>query len=74
MREIKLNNKEHQKFLTVMEQRMSEQGMSMDDLADALEVRKQSIYNFRTDRSRNPSRFLAAKIANYFGMLPRDWR
>ena len=74
MREIKLNNKEHQRFLAVMEQKMSEQGMTIDDLADRLEVRRQSIYNFRTDKSRNPSRFLAAKIANYFGMLPKDWR
>ena len=74
MREVRLNNKEHQKFILVMEQKMADRGMSIDDLADALEVKRKSIYNFRADTSRNPSRFLAAKIATYFGMMPRDWR
>lgn len=74
MREIKLNAREHMKFLQVMELKMSEQDLSIEQLADAIGVKKQSIYNFRTDTSRNPSRFIAAKIATYLGMIPRDWR
>jgi len=74
MREVKLNHREHEKFIAVMEKRMNDQGMSIDDLADALGVKRQSIYNFRTDTSRNPSRFLAGKIATYFSMTPGEWR
>lgn len=74
MREIKLNAKEHDRFLMAMEEKMSEREMSIDDLAEALGVKRQSIYNFRTDTSRNPSRYLAGKIATYLGMIPRDWR
>jgi len=74
MREIRLNAKEHSRFLEAMEQKMSEQDLSIEDLAEKIGVKKQSIYNFRTDTSRNPSRFISAKIANYLGMMPKDWR
>jgi DNA-binding XRE family transcriptional regulator len=74
MREIRLNAKEHSRFLEVMEQKMSEQDLSIEDLAERIGVKKQSIYNFRTDTSRNPSKFLAAKIANLLGLTPKDWR
>ena len=74
MREIRLNAKEHERFLRAMEQKMSEQNLSIDSLAEEIGVKKQSIYNFRTDTSRNPSRFISAKIANRLGLTPKDWR
>lgn len=74
MREVRLSAKEHEKFLQVMECKLQEQNMTMVDLAKAIGVSERSIYNFRNDTSRNPSKFLGAKIANYFGLLPKDWR
>ena len=74
MREVKLNAREHAKFLEVMERKMSEQEISLEQLAESIGVAKQSLYNFRTDRSRNPSKYISAKIANFLGMKPCDWR
>lgn len=74
MREIRLNNREHEKFVRVMEQKMSERDLSLEQLAIELGIARKSLYNFRTDKSRNPSRFVAAQVATYLGMLPRDWR
>lgn len=74
MREVKLNKKEHERFLMVMEEKMSERGLDNKALADELGIAVQSIYNFRTDKSRNPSKFVGAKVANYLGMIPKDWR
>lgn len=65
MRELRLNQKEHATFLKLIEKRLSERNMSIEDLADALGVSKQSIYNYRTDTSRNPSKYLGGKMATY---------
>ncbi len=74
MREVRLNAKEHSRFLKAMEKRMNDADLSIDDLADAIGVKRQSIYNFRTDTSRNPSKFLAGKIATYLEIRPSEWR
>ena len=74
MREVKLNKREHERFLKVMEEKMSERGLDNKALADELGIAVQSIYNFRTDTSRNPSKFVGAKVATYLGMTPKDWR
>lgn len=74
MKEVKLNAREHARFIEVMERKMADAGMTIDDLAEAINVKRQSIYNFRTDRSRDPSRFLAGKIATALEMKPGDWR
>ena len=75
MRELRINNdRELQKFLQVLEQRMSDENMDNKDLAMELGVAVQSIYNFRTDSSRKRSRYLAAKLAAYFSIKPYEWR
>ena len=74
MREVKLNAREHERFLKVMEQKLSDRGMDIEELAEQIGVARQSLYNFRTDTSRNPSRFTAAKIATFLDMKPGDWR
>lgn len=74
MREVKLTQKEHIRFIQAMEKRLSEEGMNLMDLASEIGVSVRSIYNFRNDSSRNPSKFLAGKIATRLGLLPRDWR
>ena len=75
MREIRLNTeREHQRFLEAMEKHMSEQDLNNEQLAEALGVAKQSIYNFRTDKSRKPSKFLCAKIADFLEIRPYEWR
>lgn len=74
MREVKLTQKEHIRFVQTMEQKLQQLGMTMVDLAKEIGVSERSIYNFRNDRSRNPSKFLGAKIATYLDMTPKDWR
>lgn len=74
MREVRLSAKEHEKFLHVMECKLQEQNMTMVDLAKAIGVSERSIYNFRNDTSRNPSKFLGAKIANYLEIRPYEYR
>ena len=68
MRELRLNAKEHEKFLRLIENKLSERNMTIEDLAKEIEVSKQSIYNYRTDTSRNPSKYLGGKIATYLGI------
>ena len=48
--------------------------MSLDDLAKELDVSRQSIYNYRKDSSRNPSKYLGAKIATYLDITLGDIR
>lgn len=74
MREVKLTQTEHIRFIQAMDKRMQEMNINMLTLAKEIGVSERSIYNFRNDRSRNPSKFLGAKIADYLGMIPRDWR
>ena len=74
MRELKLNSREHKKFLKVMDEKLSEKDMSYEDLADEIGVALHSIYNFRTDTTRNPSRYLAGKICTYLNIKPKDYR
>lgn len=75
MREIRLGTeREHQRFLEAMERKMSELDLNNEQLAEELGVARQSIYNFRTDKSRKPSKYLCAKIANYLEIRPYEWR
>lgn len=74
MRELRLNAKEHEKFVWLMDRRLFSRNMSLDDLANALEVSRQSIYNYRNDSSRNPSKYLGAKIATYLEITLGDIR
>jgi len=74
MREVRLTQKEHERFIQVMERKLQELDISIVDLAKAIGVSERSIYNFRNDKSRNPSKFLGAKIATYLDMTPKDWR
>lgn len=73
-REIKLNANEHKRFCAVMHKRLDEHDKTLKDLAEALNVSIQSIYNFEKDTSRNPSRFLAGKIATELDIAPREYR
>lgn len=57
-----------------MHKKLEAQGKSLKDLADELHVSIQSIYNFEKDTSRNPSRFLAAKIATELDISPKEYR
>ncbi len=61
--EIKLNQREHKRFCLIMHKKLDEQDKTLKDLAEALNVSIQSIYNFEKDTSRNPSRLVAGKIA-----------
>ena len=72
--EIKLNQKEHRRFCEVMHKRVKERGMTLQDLAHEMNVSIRSIYNFEKDTSRNPSRFLAGKIATTLDISPREYR
>lgn len=74
VREIRLNAKEHKKFCQVMRDRCRDNDMSLDDLAREIGVSPRSVYNFCSDSTRNPSKFLAAKISNYLGIKPSDYR
>lgn len=74
IRELKLNSVEHKKFCEVMHSKLNEKGMSLKELADEMGVSVRSIYNFEKDTSRNPSKYLGAKIANYLGIRPSEYR
>ena len=65
MRELRITAKEHENFLKLIEVRLSERDMTIEDLAKEIGVSRQSIYNYRTDTSRNPSKYLGGKIATY---------
>lgn len=74
MREIKLTLNEHLKFVQKMNAVMTERGMNMVELADQIGVSVRTIYNFRNDASKSPSKFTAGKIATALDMKPCDWR
>lgn len=73
-REVKLNEKEHIKFCNVFADKLIERNMSVQDLADEIGVSIRSIYNFRSDTSKNPSKFLAGKIATYLDIKPSEYK
>ena len=68
MRELRLTAKEHENFVRLMEKKLSEKEMSIEELAQEIGVAKHSIYNYRTDTSRNPSKYLGGKIATYLNI------
>lgn len=74
VKEIRLNSKEHIKFLKVMHKKLDKKGLLTKDLAKEIGVSPRSIYNFESDTTRDPSRYLAAKIANYLGIEPKDYK
>ena len=74
MREVKLTKNEHMRFIQRMDAILAERGMTMKELATRIGVSERSIYNFRNDTTRDPSKFLASKLANALGMMPKDWR
>jgi DNA-binding XRE family transcriptional regulator len=75
MREVRLNTeREHERFIQAMETKMAMRDLDNKALADELGVSIKSIYNFRRDTSRKPSKYLAGKIATYLGMIPQEWR
>ena len=75
MREVRLNTeREHERFIQAMEEHMSDRDLDNKALAEELGVSIKSIYNFRRDTSRKPSKYLAGKIATYLDMRPYEWR
>jgi putative transcriptional regulator len=54
-----------------LEEKRKEKGMSQEDLANALEVSRQTINSLENGRY-NPSILLAYKIARLFGCLIED--
>ena len=54
-----------------LEEKRKEKGMSQEDLANALEVSRQTINSLENGRY-NPSILLAYKIASLFGCLIED--
>lgn len=73
-REIKLNAKEHKKFCIAMQKKLNERGMNLTDLAHEINVSRRSIYNFISDSSKNPSKFLAGKLATYLNIKPSEYK
>lgn len=73
-REVRLNAKEHSRFIEVMKKKIADKEMTIADLAEEINVSPRSIYNFCKDTTRNPSKFLAAKIANYLDIKPSEYR
>jgi len=65
---------EYFRFIAIMDEELLNRNMSYQELAQELDVSIRSLYNFRADRSRNPSRFLAGKIANYLDIKNGQWR
>lgn len=72
--EIRLSEKEHTKFCNVMHERLKKEGISVKEFSEQLGVKPQSIYNFENDKTRNPSKFLAAKIANALKIESKDYK
>ena len=54
-----------------MEQLRKQRGISQEELADALQVSRQTVGSLENGRY-NPSILLAFKIARYFGMAIED--
>lgn len=75
MKEVIFRNyREYKAFVDAMENELLNRNMSHQELADEIGVSVRSIYNFRGDKSRNPSRFLAGKIAVYLGIRSEQFR
>lgn len=72
--EIKLNAKEHEKFCKAMHKKLKKRKMTVRDFAPTIGVAEKSIYNFEKDTTKNPSRYLAAKIANELGITSDEYR
>lgn len=72
--EIRLSEKEHTKFVNVMFKKLDKKKMNIKDLAAELNVSPKSVYNFIGDKTKKPSKFLAAKIADYLEMKPTDYK
>lgn len=72
--EIRLNAKEHEKFCKAMHKKLNKRKMNVKDLAEVIGVSPRSIYNFENDSTRNPSKFLASKIANELGIEAKDYK
>lgn len=73
-REIKLNAKEHSRFVSLMKKKCADRGITLEQLATEIEVAPKSLYNFIADTTRNPSRFTAAKIANHLEIKKVDYK
>ena len=54
-----------------LEKMRKERGIRQEELAEALEVSRQTISSLENGKY-NPSLVLAFKIANYFGMMIED--
>lgn len=65
---------EYFRFMAIVEEELLKRNMSYQELAEELDVSIRSLYNFRADRTRNPSRFLAAKVAGYLEIKNGQWR
>lgn len=72
--EIKLSAKEHAKFCDAMHKKLDSEGLSVKEFSKEIGVKPQSIYNFENDKTRNPSKFLAAKIANALKIDSKEYR
>lgn len=69
-----LNASEHKKFCEAMHKALNKRGMTRKDLANEIGVAEKSIFNFECDTTRNPSKFLAAKIANHLDIKKKDYK
>lgn len=74
IRELKLNATEHIKFCEAMNSRLRKRDITINDFAKEIGVSPRSIYNFCRDTTRNPSKFLAAKIANALEIKPYEYK
>lgn len=72
--EIRLSDKEHAKFVNAMFKKLDKKKMNIKDLAAELNVSPKSVYNFVGDSTKKPSKFLAAKIADYLEIKPTDYK
>lgn len=72
--EINLNIREHTKFIIEMDKKMQEKDMTIIELADEIGVSPKTIWNFRGDRNKKPSKYLAAKIHNYLGLNEKTYK
>lgn len=71
--ELRLSPKEREKFVNVMLRKL-EKKMTIKDLAADINVSPRSIYNFVGDATKPPSKFLAAKIADYLSIKPTEYK
>ncbi len=64
--------KETTKFIGAIDHELGLRSWSYDDLADALHRPSASIKGFIYGKHK--SRFLAAEIANYLQIMPKEWQ